>query len=125
MFYLPTVHMKFVVCIGADYPHIPPTFAINVVEDGGERVEVEEIQIKVCLLMTLPTLLLTNCDVHVDNNLLGWWAQLLLTLCCRVWKLTSIFIFHCWRKAVMSVASICCVDNCSDCRYVYLRDTVH
>lgn len=40
------IHMKFVVCIGADYPHIPPTFAINVVEDAGERVEVEEIQIK-------------------------------------------------------------------------------
>lgn len=43
---LSLVHMKCIVCIGADYPQMPPTFAIEIFEDSGVR-EMHRIQIKV------------------------------------------------------------------------------
>lgn len=57
--------MKCIVCVGADYPHTPPTFAIEIVEESCAK-KVQEIQVKVnTLVLDAASLILF---LHVEHR---------------------------------------------------------
>ena len=57
-----TVEVMCIVCIGADYPHSPPTFAIDIAGDTG----VQEVQVKVLTFLLV-------CGA--DDSIISFYAE--------------------------------------------------